>query len=74
MTAIADAAPLRWIRNWWWARQRAIDLATLWPQCKQLALNMDLARAAFAHHAFNDPAWIDFYGEDRLIEVIGELP
>jgi hypothetical protein len=45
----------------------------LWPSCKELAPDLDHAKAAFAVHAFNDPAWIDFYGEDRLKQVIGSL-
>jgi hypothetical protein len=63
----------RKLREFWWARQRATDLMILWPQCKKLADNMHHARAAFAVHAFNDPAWVEFYGETRLKQVIGEL-
>lgn len=64
--------PIRWLQNWLWARQRAIDLAVLWPQCKEIAPDLDHARAAFAVHAFNDPAWVRYY-KDRLVNVIGEL-
>lgn len=61
------------LRNWWWARQRAIDLAILWPSCKEQAKDLDHAKAAFAFHAFNDAAWVGFYGEERLISVIEEM-
>lgn len=61
------------VRNWWWYRQRQIDLKILWPACKKAAPNMDLAKAAFAHHAFKDPAWVDYYGEDGLKQEIDKL-
>jgi hypothetical protein len=60
------------IRRWWWRRQRAIDLQILWPICKEKARSLDHARAAFAVHAFTDPAWVGEYGE-RIVDVIGEL-
>jgi len=64
---------MKWIRNWWWARQRAIDLKILWPECKAAAGgDLDRARAAFFLHAFNDPAWVCFY-EEKVWSVIGEL-
>lgn len=63
---------LTWIRHWWWSRQRAIDLRILWPICKERGRNLDHAKAAFAVHAFHDPAWIGFYGED-LYNVIDAL-
>ena len=65
-------SPIRILQNWWWARQRAVDLKILWPECKKQAPDLDHARAAFAVHAFNDPAWVRFY-EERLYAVIGEL-
>ena len=40
--------------NYWWARQRAIDLEILWPICKENARDLDHAKAAFAMHAFDD--------------------
>lgn len=64
---------IRMLKHWWWARQRAIDLRILWPQCKQLAPDMDRAKAAFAVHAYHDPAWVEFYGRDRLYTIIEEL-
>lgn len=62
----------RFLQRWWWSRQRAIDLRILWPACKEGAASIDHARAAFALHAFNDPAWVREYGEN-LYNVIGEL-
>jgi hypothetical protein len=63
---------MRWLRNWWWARQRAIDMQILWPTCKKQAVDLDHAKAAFAMHAFADPAWVRFY-EGRLFDVIDKL-
>jgi hypothetical protein len=64
------------IVNWWRARQRQLDLEILWPICKQGAgqneLSLDHARAAFAIHAFNDPAWLCL-GEDAIFEFIDKL-
>lgn len=61
------------VRSWWWARQRAIDLRVLWPECKRIAPTIEHARAGFAHHAFNDPAWREHYGERGLQEFISRL-
>jgi hypothetical protein len=64
--------------RWWHARMRNIDLVILWPTCKRMAMEyhptdaMDYARAAFAVHAFNDPAWLAL-GQDELMAAIDEL-
>lgn len=63
---------IRRLQRWWWARQRAVDLNVLWPQCKRLSPTIDHARAAFAVHAYSDAAWVREYG-DRLADIIGEL-
>lgn len=47
----------RWLRSAWYSYQRGVDLDTLWPECKKNASDLDQAKAAFALHAFNDPAW-----------------
>ncbi len=60
------------IRDWWWAKQREIDLDVLWPQCKAKADSLEAARSAFALHAFNTPAWIRHYKEE-LASVISKL-
>lgn len=54
------------------ARHRAIDLSILWPICKERADDLDHAKAAFASHAFNDPAWM-FLGEDEIKRRIDAL-
>ena len=64
---------IRWLRERWWSIQRGIDLDALWPACKKQSANLDQARAVFASHAFNDPAWIEYYGEKRLIQEIDKL-
>jgi hypothetical protein len=53
----------RLIVAWWHARQRRIDLDVLWPICRREANNLDHAKAAFAVHAYHDPAWLEL-GED----------
>ena len=60
------------IMNWWRARQRKIDLEILWPICCKGANDLDHAKAAFATHAFNDPAW-QALGERELYRFIGRL-
>ena len=62
----------RLIRVWWRARQRRLDTQILWPICVQGANDLDHAKAAFAMHAFNDPAWLEL-GEDEIIQVIDRL-
>lgn len=61
---------IRWLQRYWWALQRDVDLQILWPECKRQAPNIDQAKAAFAVHAFNDPAWVRAYGADlwKVIE------
>jgi hypothetical protein len=65
---------IRWLlslwRDWSWERQRAIDLDVLWPIVKEQA-GGDLARAheAFFVHAFNDPCWVVYYGDNLWDEV-----
>lgn len=60
------------LRTWWRARRRKLDLEILWPVCKEEASSLDYAKAAFAVHAYNDPAWRDF-NEDELIAFIDRL-
>jgi hypothetical protein len=60
------------IARWWHARMRRIDLEILWPTCKEEAYDLDHAKAAFAVHAFNDPAWLEL-GRDELMARIDEL-
>ena len=61
----------RLIRSWWHARQRQIDLDILLPICVRGANDLDHAKAAFAVHAFNDPAWREL-GEE-LFNFIDRL-
>lgn len=61
-----------WLMRWWHARQRAIDMQLLWPQCRALAEDLDHAKAAFAVHVFNDPAWLEL-GRDNVFRFIDEL-
>jgi hypothetical protein len=69
------------ILSWWRAYQRKIDLNVLWPICKREAAAqfdnpetaLQLARAAFAVHVFNDPAWKLAMDEDSIIEFVDQL-
>lgn len=63
---------IRWLLEWWYERQRRLDILILWPQCKNVAPTIDLARAAFAFHAFRDPAWLAL-GEDEIRRSIDAL-
>ena len=63
---------LRWIRGLWYAQQRAFDRKFLWPSCCELAPDLDTAKAAFAVHAYRDPAWLSL-GEKNLYEAIDKL-
>ncbi len=57
-------------REWCWERQRAIDLDVLWPIIKERARgDLAMAHEAFFMHAFNDPAWVVYYGEKLWDEV-----
>lgn len=66
-----------WLRDRWWARQRDLDLRTLWPTCKEISIQagggMEMAREAFSVYAFEHPAWVDYYGRENLKQVIDEL-
>lgn len=52
--------------------QRAMDLLILWPACRKQASDLYAAQAAFAVHAFQDPAW-KCLGEDEIRRRIGKL-
>jgi hypothetical protein len=60
------------LRKIWRAHQRSIDMDILWPICLKGANDLDHAKAAFAYHAFNDPAWREL-GEDGIIDFIDRL-
>ena len=65
------------IFRWFAARQRKhlrrIDMDVLWPTCLKAANNLDHAKAAFAVHAVNDPAWRTDYSEEEILEFIDRL-
>lgn len=57
----------------WRARQRGIDKRILWPsirdECLRLGQPLDVARSAFAMHAFRDPAWLALGAEQICAEI-----
>jgi len=65
------------IFRWFAARRRKrlrrIDMDVLWPTCLKAANNLDYAKAAFAVHAVNDPAWRGDYSEEEILEFIDRL-
>lgn len=63
---------LNYISGLWYARLRRIDLQILWPVCRDNAVSLDHAKAAFAVHAYRDPAW-QFLGEDEIYRQIEGL-
>lgn len=60
------------LMRWWRKRLRSIDLRVLWPICKQQALTVDHAKAAFMVHCMGDHAWSDL-SEAEIITVINNL-
>lgn len=69
---------IRWALDWWRAWQRRIDLVILWPSCQRMAMEyhpsdyVEYAKAAFAVHAFRDPAWLTL-GEEEIKRRIDKL-
>lgn len=63
---------IRWLQKFWYARCRKLDMEILWPSCLSQAPSLDHAKAAFAVHAFNDPAWL-FLGRDTVHQFIDGL-
>lgn len=61
------------VRKWWNARQRRIDMDMLWPICLRGASDLDHAKAAFAYHCFNDPAWTNDFTHDEIVAFIDRL-
>ena len=61
------------IGRFWRKRQRSIDMAVLWPTCKEYAPTLEKARMAFYLHASNDPAWTKDYAAADLIEFVEQL-
>ncbi len=66
-----------WMGDWvwarWYARCRRLDVQLLWPSCLAQAPNLNMARAAFAIHAFADPAWTAL-GTQELVRSVAALP
>jgi hypothetical protein len=63
---------IMWLVGKWQARQRQVDLETLWPVCKKHASDPVHARMAFFLHACQDPAWRSL-GEGEILSRIEAL-
>jgi hypothetical protein len=63
---------IRWLQGLWYAQCRKTDMQILWPICVEQACDLDHAKAAFAVHAFNDPAWM-FLGRDAVRQIIDRM-
>jgi hypothetical protein len=64
---------MNWLKSLWYRHLRRIDMQILWPACVEKAPDLEHARAAFALHAFNDPAWLALgEGIYSAIDHLGE--
>jgi hypothetical protein len=57
------------IRRWWWARQRAIDIRILWPQIKAQTATLGAAHLVFFTHATFDKAWVMEFKDQTWNEI-----
>jgi len=64
---------MKFLFKYWRTLQRATDMDTLWPACKQHAEDLDHAKAAFYFHASNDTAWTKDYTKEELINFVDQL-
>jgi hypothetical protein len=61
---------IEWLQRLWWKRQRAIDVAILWPAMKREARDdLDIAHQGFMVHAVMCPCWRREYGDKLWAEV-----
>ena len=63
----------RAVRSWWRARQRKIDMVTVWPELIAQARDEQHAKRALAMHIAHDPAWDDL-NDDEKRAFIERLP
>lgn len=63
---------IRWLRDKWYARCRAIDMQILWPALVQQASSLSVAKEAFTVHALNDNAWLAL-GLTKALRQINNL-
>ncbi len=54
----------------WNHRCRELDLQILWPECVAGTPTLDHAKATFALHAYNDPAWIALGPEEIARRIV----
>lgn len=64
---------LRWLFELWDAPRRKMDMDILWPQCVELAKDLDHAKAAFFYHIVRDSAWTRRYSDAELYEFMNDL-
>lgn len=64
---------MKFLRNYFHARQRKVDLQILWPALKDAANNLEEARAGFFLHAMEDRCWTDHYTSTELAAYIEAL-
>ena len=58
---------------WWRARQRKIDIETIWPELVDQARDEWHAKQGMAMHIAMDPAWADL-NQDEKIKFLRQLP
>ncbi len=64
---------IEWLQRWFRARQRKVDLKILWPICKEMAEDLDEAKATFMVHVMHDEAWTADYTEAEAISFVSNL-
>jgi len=61
-----------WFKRIWYWRLRQVDQRILWPLCRSIAPNIEMAREAFLLHARNDYAWA-ILSEKEINKIVGQL-
>ncbi len=61
---------INYLRKLWHKQNRDLDIAILWPVCKEQAVCLSDAKFAFTVHCVNDNAWMCL-GENELYKIIG---
>lgn len=58
---------MKFLRNYFQARQRKVDVQILWPALKDAAVSLEEARIGFFLHATEDRCWTDHYTSEELL-------
>jgi hypothetical protein len=61
------------VKRWLDKYRRAIDVQELWPVCKKIAKDDEVARATFYYHIIHDKAWTAYFSDKELRKFVSEL-